>query len=61
MQTRAFEPGELALPGSRILTIVRLDPVEAVFFVPNRELAAAVAGGRVTVRADAYPGRSSPA
>jgi HlyD family secretion protein len=55
VQTRAFEPGELALPGTRILTIVRLDPVEAVFFVPNRELAAAVAGGRVTVRADAYP------
>lgn len=57
VQTRAFEPGELALPGSRILTLVRLDPVEAVFFVPNRELAAAAAGKRVTVRADAYPGQ----
>jgi len=57
VQTRAMEPGELALPGSRVLTLVRLDPVEVTFYVSNAEIAAAAPGERVTVEADAYPGK----
>ena len=53
--TRAREPGEVVLPGSRVLTVVRLDPVTTVFYLPNRELAAARAGRKVSVVADAYP------
>jgi HlyD family secretion protein len=55
---RAYEPGEVVLPGSRVLTVVRLDEVRTTFYLPNRELAAAAPGRRVTVKADAYPERS---
>jgi HlyD family secretion protein len=56
--TRAHEPGEVVLPGSRVLTVVQLDRVETVFYLPNRDLAAAAAGRPVQVTADAYPDRS---
>jgi HlyD family secretion protein len=57
LQTRALEPGEAVLPGTRVLTVVRLDEVETTFYIPNRELAAAAPGKPVTVVADAYPGQ----
>lgn len=57
VQTRAYEPKEVVLPGSKILTLVRIDRVEATFYLPNRELAAAARGRPVKVVADAYPGR----
>jgi HlyD family secretion protein len=56
VQTRAREPGEVVLPGTRILTVVRLDEVETTFYLPNRELAAVAPGKSVTVVADPYPG-----
>jgi HlyD family secretion protein len=56
--TRAFEPGEVVLPGTRVLTVVQLDEVKTTFYLPNRELAAAAPGKRVAVQADAYPGRT---
>ena len=55
---RALEPGEVVLPGSRVLTVVHLKTVKTTFYLPNRELAAAAPGKAVTVAADAYPGRS---
>ncbi|MCC7380322.1 MAG: efflux RND transporter periplasmic adaptor subunit [Deltaproteobacteria bacterium] len=58
IETRAFEEGEVVLPGSRILEVVELDPVETVFYLPNRELSAAAPGKAVTIRADAYPDRT---
>lgn len=57
VQLRAREPGELALPGSRLLTLIQMDPVEAVFYLPNRELGQAKPGRSVVVRADTYPAR----
>ena len=54
---RALEPGEVVLPGSRVLTVVRLETVQTTFYLPNRELAAAAPGKAVTVVADAYQGR----
>jgi HlyD family secretion protein len=58
VETRAFEPREVALPGAKILTLVRLDRVEATFYVPNRELGLVKPGEKVTAIADAYPGRT---
>ena len=55
--TRAQEPGEVVLPGSRVLTVIRLEQVKTSFYLPNRELAAAAVGKKVTVVADAYPGQ----
>ncbi len=54
---RAHEPGEVVLPGSRVLTVIQLETVEACFYLPNRELAAATPGKAVSIAADAYPGR----
>jgi len=55
---RSFEPGELVMPGARILTLTSIDTVEATFFLPNAELDAAAPGREVTVVADALPGQS---
>lgn len=52
--TRNYEPGEVVLPGSRILTLVDIREVKATFYLPNAELAAAKPGRTVEVRADAH-------
>lgn len=54
---RNYEPGELALPGSKILTLVDTREVKATFYIPNAELAAAAPRRAVRVVADAYPGQ----
>ncbi|MFO0723489.1 MAG: efflux RND transporter periplasmic adaptor subunit [Myxococcota bacterium] len=53
VEVRAFEEGEAVLPGSRILEIVDLNPVETVFYLPSRELPVAAPGKSVTVIPDA--------
>jgi HlyD family secretion protein len=55
VQTRAFEPGEVALPGTKVLTLVSIENVEAIFYVPNRELSGAAVERPVVAIADAYP------
>lgn len=52
--TRNHEPGEVVLPGSRVLTLVDIREVKATFYLPNAELAAAKPGRAVQVRADAH-------
>lgn len=52
---RNYEPGEVVLPGSRILTLVDTREVKATFYLPNAELKAAKPNRKVEVRADAYP------
>jgi HlyD family secretion protein len=52
----AIEPGELAAPGAVLLRLSDISRVEAAFYLPNAELAAAQAGGAAMVEADAYPG-----
>ena len=58
VQTRAYEPGEVVLPGANLLTLVDLAEVRTTFYLPNAELAAAAPGKAVSVVADAYPGRT---
>lgn len=58
VEVRAFEPGELAPPGARILTLVALEEVRATFYLANADLAAATPGQQVRVRADAHPERT---
>jgi HlyD family secretion protein len=53
--TRVLEPGEPVQPGSTILTITDVTEARTRFYLPNAELAAAAPGGKVRVRADAYP------
>ncbi len=56
--SRNFEPGEVVLPGSRVLTLVDIREVKATFYLPNAELAAAKPGRAVKVKADAYKGKT---
>lgn len=58
VEVRAFEPGELALPGARILTLVGLEEVHATFYLANADLGAVTPGQPARVRADAYPDRT---
>ncbi len=55
---RNYEPGELVLPGAKLVTIVNLRDARATFYLPNAELAVAAPGRAVTVRADAWPGQT---
>jgi len=57
VETRALEPGEAVLPGTRVLRLMVLDPVETTFYLPNAELAMVRPGGAVRVIADAIPDR----
>lgn len=56
--TRAFEPQEVTLPGSKVLALVKIDPVETSFYIPNAELAEARVGRKVRIVADAWPDRA---
>ncbi len=55
--SRNFEPGEVVMPGSRVLTLIDIREVKATFYLPNAELAAAKPGRMVSIKADAYPRR----
>ena len=35
--SRNFEPGEVVMPGSRVLTMVDIGEVRATFYLPNAE------------------------
>lgn len=56
--TRVREPGELALPGSSIVKIGRLDEVYTWIYVPNEEVGRVRLGQSVSLTADTYPGRT---
>jgi HlyD family secretion protein len=53
-----FEAGEVVAPGATLVRVVDLSVVNATFYVPNGELGALTVGGRATVVADAFEGRS---
>ncbi|MCA9552355.1 MAG: efflux RND transporter periplasmic adaptor subunit [Myxococcales bacterium] len=58
VEVRAYEPQEVVLPGTRVLTVVRLSPAKTSFYIPNAELAEAKVGRKVTFTADAWPGKT---
>jgi HlyD family secretion protein len=58
VEVRAYEPQEVVLPGTRVLSVVRLSPARTSFYIPNAELAEARVGRKVTFTADAYPGKT---
>jgi HlyD family secretion protein len=54
--TRNHEPGEVVLPGARVLTMADIRTVRTTFFLPNADLSHAAPGKEVELIADAYPG-----
>ncbi|MGM0576904.1 MAG: HlyD family secretion protein [Myxococcota bacterium] len=57
VERRNHEPGEVVLPGSRVLTLLELGEVRATFYLPNEDLEEARPGRRVEIVADAMPDR----
>jgi len=58
VQMLPWEVGELVGPGVTLATLVDLSTVQATFYLPNADLAAARPGGEATLRADAWPERA---
>ncbi|MBI1336528.1 MAG: efflux RND transporter periplasmic adaptor subunit [Phycisphaera sp.] len=55
---RLLEEGDTVAAGAPLMTIVQLDPLQAVIFVTEKDYASLVIGQEVTLATDAYPGRS---
>ncbi|BBM70101.1 HlyD family secretion protein [Rhodothermus marinus] len=55
---RVADPGELAAPGSVLLTLVRLDTVYVQLYIPEPLIGAVQYGQPVTVRVDTWPDRT---
>jgi HlyD family secretion protein len=51
------EPGEQSMGGSTLLRLIELDTVQATFYLPNAELAAAKPGAAAVIEADPWPGQ----
>ncbi|MFI4859752.1 MAG: efflux RND transporter periplasmic adaptor subunit [Phycisphaerales bacterium JB063] len=55
---RMVEEGDTVSANTPLITIVQLDPIKAVLYVSERDYAQLRAGQEVSMRADAYPGRT---
>ncbi len=56
--TRSIEPGEMALPGTPLLTLARLDSLEITVFVPEDRYGTINLGEAAAVSVDSFPGAS---
>lgn len=57
---RFVEEGDTISANTPVLSVVELDPIEAVIFATQRDYALLEAGQAVTVTTDGYPGRTWP-
>ncbi len=55
---RRVEAGDTVAANTPLMTIVELDPIQAVLYVAERDYARLQPGQAVTLRTDAYPGRA---
>jgi HlyD family secretion protein len=55
---RVAEAGELAVPGSVLLTLIKLDTVYVQLYIPEPQLGLVQYGGPVMVRVDTWPDRT---
>ena len=58
---RFVDEGDTVAPNTSLLTVVELRPVQAVFYVPERDYARLAPGQAVDLAADAFPGEGFPA
>lgn len=56
--TRSIESGEMAIPGSTLLEIGRLDRLELKVYVPETRIGGVSPGQAVTIQVDSYPDRT---
>lgn len=57
---RTVQEGEIVLPGARLFTISRLDPVVLTIYVPETQIGRVHVGQMADVFVDTYPGRTFP-
>ncbi len=55
--TRSAQVGETAAPGVPILTLIRLDPVTLILYIPENRIGEVRIGQKVEVTVDSFPGR----
>lgn len=55
---RHKDDGDTVAANTPLLTVVRIQPVRAVFFVPERDFGMLEAGQEVVLRTDAFPGET---
>lgn len=55
---REVSVGEVVSPGQALVNLVRLDPMEVDFSLPESDLGLVAAGQPVTVTVDAFPGQT---
>lgn len=55
--SRSIHAGETAAPGSTLLTLVNLDRVTLVIYIPENQIGWIQAGQEVEVSVDSFPGR----
>ena len=48
----------MATPGSALLTLTHLDPVDLTIYVPETRLGQIQLGSKINVQVDSYPGRN---
>lgn len=54
---RAVDLGQYVTPGTKLVTLQALDPVYVDFFVPQKQLGRVALRQKITLTADAFPGR----
>jgi HlyD family secretion protein len=55
--SRSARPGEAALPGATLLTVVNLDEVKLTIYIPEGDLGRVYLGQEVEVAVDSFPGK----
>ncbi len=54
---RVFNAGELATPGTVLLTVSVLDPVKLTIYVPENQIGQVKLGNAISVQVDSFPGQ----
>jgi HlyD family secretion protein len=59
--SRSAEPGEVAMPGTPLLTLARLDDLTITVYIPEDRYGAITLGENAQVTVDSFPGTTFPA
>lgn len=55
---RSIEPGEMAMPGSGLLTLAQLSDCEVKIYIPETKLGQVKLGQKVKIHSDSYPDKT---
>ncbi len=58
VRDRIMEPGDMAFPGTPVLTLAKIDPLWIRVYVPETDLGRITPGMKATITTDSYPGKT---